>query len=855
MKIKKQKKLISVLLAALLLLCSLPFAAFAEDSIAWSYDENTATLTVSGEGAIPDYELDEKTVLVSAPWANKLHEAKKIVLSEGITYVGASAFMFNRAEEIILPSTLKTVGVNSFAYSVGVKELNLPEGLESLDESSFCFCVRVEKLYIPSTIKDLEGNNFTSYISSPRLKSLVNMSDSEVVSVVSFGAPYFEDEGIEEFYTEYLAASFEMVLKYGADFDDNDLFNASFIDYVNENFDKSFTVDNIDELEIWIDRLIDENYSYFPTERTATTCKEVSAQHEYCRKKGLKHVIYETGEECECFSFSGAYGENASWSIDRESRTLIISGTGEMKLVPYSDYPPYALLNRYFDTVTLAGSSITKLYSACDTLGGLHIESLILPATLTEFSGNGTGYETHIKAVEVEEGSEKFFSRGGALFENTDDGIALVYCPNRIGTEYTVPSDVSIIKSYAFTNSTLDKIVIPENVKRFESAPFFECYSNVYVYNKDAEIPDVQPPYGSDSDLLFSFYGTLYCYPDSTFAMDSQRENDYNRCKIVIFEDKEVERIEIETLPDKCDFVRTYEYLWSKGMTVRVYFKDGTSVVRKSGFRTDIPKLDERAVGIHPVTVSYRTFENNLFETSYDLEIKDVEYIDIRSGESKTKTLDADESSWGIFYYRFVPAQSGDYIFSWDSKANSKASVWIADEMLDDIENMAGYDNSCTSKTMTLEKGEAYYIRVQSVYSWQKDDAFTLSISCAGHVKSDWIIDAPATCLEKGAKHTECLNCGEIFETAEIPAMGHTPSAVSGKGATCEEPGLTEGSVCSTCGVVLAEQEVIPATGHNDSNDDGKCDSCGKQLREQTFVEKIKEFFKKIIDFFKRLFP
>ena len=43
---------------------------------------------------------------------------------------------------------------------------------------------------------------------------------------------------------------------------------------------------------------------------------------------------------------------------------------------------------------------------------------------------------------------------------------------------------------------------------------------------------------------------------------------------------------------------------------------------------------------------------------------------------------------------------------------------------------------------------------------------------------------------------------------------------------TCTDEGLTEGSYCSVCGIVLVAQEVIPATGH--SYDNGICTNCGE---------------------------
>ena len=46
---------------------------------------------------------------------------------------------------------------------------------------------------------------------------------------------------------------------------------------------------------------------------------------------------------------------------------------------------------------------------------------------------------------------------------------------------------------------------------------------------------------------------------------------------------------------------------------------------------------------------------------------------------------------------------------------------------------------------------------------------------------------------------------------------GHTPVPIPGRDATCTQSGLTEGSKCSVCGVVLEGQEIIPALGHGDT--------------------------------------
>ncbi|MBR2867878.1 MAG: phosphodiester glycosidase family protein [Clostridia bacterium] len=101
--------------------------------------------------------------------------------------------------------------------------------------------------------------------------------------------------------------------------------------------------------------------------------------------------------------------------------------------------------------------------------------------------------------------------------------------------------------------------------------------------------------------------------------------------------------------------------------------------------------------------------------------------------------------------------------------------------------------------------------------------------------------ETPATCTENGITVYTCSRCRYQYIESESVAMGHsmvaatcttashcsvcgytegqalghTPVIDEGIPAFCEDEGLTDGSHCSVCDEVLAEQEVIPALGHN----------------------------------------
>ena len=89
--------------------------------------------------------------------------------------------------------------------------------------------------------------------------------------------------------------------------------------------------------------------------------------------------------------------------------------------------------------------------------------------------------------------------------------------------------------------------------------------------------------------------------------------------------------------------------------------------------------------------------------------------------------------------------------------------------------------------------------------------SFIKQFTCGKHNWSeDYISLKDATCTENGEEAKVCTKCGKVKDQQPIPATGHIPVTDPAVAPTETSDGLTEGSHCGVCGVVLQAQEVIP---------------------------------------------
>lgn len=227
---------------------------------------------------------------------------------------------------------------------------------------------------------------------------------------------------------------------------------------------------------------------------------------------------------------SGSCGKNATWSYNAATKTLSISGSGDMtdyetdpamgieNAPPWDDYREeieHVIINEgiasigaeafgfqytsncysNLSSVSIA-PTVTKIGSCAFTnaeklksidlpnvtsigyaaFNGTGIQSLMLPSTLETFEyEDSRGFLScgNLQSITVDPGNQKYRSVDGVLFAGNK---LLRYPAGKAGNIYTVPSGTTWIATSAFAdNENITTISIPSSVSKIDSLAFEQC--------------------------------------------------------------------------------------------------------------------------------------------------------------------------------------------------------------------------------------------------------------------------------------------------------------------------------------------------------------------------------------------
>ena len=115
--------------------------------VTWSYNDQEKILTISGSGAIEDFDSFD-----AAPWHIYKEELTKIIIQDGITRIGNYSFSNSGryCETISIPSSVTTIGKRAFANCTGLETIEIPDsvielGAEVMDDCDYLETVKLSK--------------------------------------------------------------------------------------------------------------------------------------------------------------------------------------------------------------------------------------------------------------------------------------------------------------------------------------------------------------------------------------------------------------------------------------------------------------------------------------------------------------------------------------------------------------------------------------------------------------------------------------------------------------------------------------------------------------------------------------
>ncbi|MBO6133808.1 MAG: leucine-rich repeat protein [Lachnospiraceae bacterium] len=139
------------------------FAGECGDGLKWQISEknNDSTLYISGTGAMDDFTFDDgEDGYVDIPWFDKKESIRKVVIQDGVTSIGDTAFAYLAMTSIEIPDSVQEIGDSAFMYCTDLKNLYIPNGIRSLGREVFWGCYSLESIRIPRSLKSIGESAF-----------------------------------------------------------------------------------------------------------------------------------------------------------------------------------------------------------------------------------------------------------------------------------------------------------------------------------------------------------------------------------------------------------------------------------------------------------------------------------------------------------------------------------------------------------------------------------------------------------------------------------------------------------------------------------------------------------------------
>ncbi len=497
------KKILSMLLAVIMLITVAPLSSFAfgnvvatgdcsaeGSSVTWTYyDDNTMVISGKGE-MIEDNEYRYR-------W--NTYKIEKVIVEEGITYIAEGAFSesfkdftgLQGLKTVSLPDSLERIGTNAFYSCIYLEKIKIPDNVTYMGSQVFAHCKNLKEVTLSKNLKIINSQTFYDCTSLTEINipySIEQIADNAFAGCKNLSTVTLPDKGIIIGRNIFLDTA---ITENEENYENGVLYIGNHIISTNKNIPINYTVkpgtksvaayafsESLDELE-----------------------------YEYDRDEDISYINVNLVDSIECIGNSAFMSEGGAislhyWILRLSHLPKNIRHIG-MKAFQYSKFVNSDIvIPSVIETVSDYAFAYCNPESVVISEGvkdiGIqafwgHFDSEInIPASV-ETIGKGALVGADLNNIYVSEENKNYKDVDGVLYSK-DGTKLLVYPLGKTAETYAIPDGTKTLASYAFIGrgaagkpEILKTVIVPSSIIYVESDAFTHNYYEGWIEDDNYE--------------------------------------------------------------------------------------------------------------------------------------------------------------------------------------------------------------------------------------------------------------------------------------------------------------------------------------------------------------------------------